>query len=243
MQPTGRNDTHSSALIAEKKDHQQLKLVGIDIAADILRIFASCFERRNILVMIERPGEEPQQNGEFVSACAVAINSNAVASFKSMPRFADGRGLTFGIGSEQQMLTFPNIGVNVLLDECTESNIHAAIDKTAPLLGRNMTPHDRIPIVTRMSLDTGTVSLNGLTLNLGHGGMAVRLRRATDLPRRVRITWSLQGANQISLEATPRWHSGRTVGLQYVSAAPDALKKWLRTYSVRLAVTPVIPHR
>lgn len=238
---TARNGAHPSALRPEKKDHLQLRLIGIDISSEILHSFASCFEQRNISVRIDSPGKSRQQ--EFVSACAVAINGEAIARLKSIPPFADDRGLTFGIGSEQKMLTFPDLSVNVLLDDCTESTIRAAIDKTAPLLGRPMTPHDRIPIVTRMNLDTESVSLNGLTLNVGHGGMAVRLRRAMDLPQRVRITCSLPGANPISLDATPRWHSGRTVGLQYVSAPPDVLKKWLGTYSARLSVTPVMTHR
>jgi hypothetical protein len=71
----------------------------------------------------------------------------------------------------------------------------------------------------------------------------VRLRRVTELPQRLRLSWTLQGTGSIALDATPRWNSGRMVGLQYLSPAPNVLKRWIRTYSNRLGVTPVTKKR
>jgi hypothetical protein len=73
--------------------------------------------------------------------------------------------------------------------------------------------------------------------------MAVRLRQMIELPQRIRLIWSLHDTDSISLDATPRWNSGRMVGLQYLSAAPNLLERWIRTYSNRLGVTAVTSPR
>jgi len=213
------------------------------VSGDKILKFASYFEQRNISVTIGSSDTKLAPRGAFVNACAVAINHTAIAALKTFPQIAGGRGLIFGVGSEQEMLGFPDLGINVLLEQCVDTEIRAAVDKTTPLICRRVTLSDRIPIVTRVTLDTGTVSLNGLTVNVGSGGMAVRLRRTIELPQRVRLTWRLHDTDSISLDATPRWNSGRMVGLQYLSTAPKLLKRWIRTYSNRLGVTAVTSPR
>jgi hypothetical protein len=238
VKPSAANGTSLSSF-ADKQHRRALRLFGIEVSADKIQKFASYFEQRNISVTITSSDSELTHNGEFVNACAVAINQKAIAALKAFPQFVDGRGLIFGVGSEQQILGLPDLRINVLLEQCADTEIRAAVDKTAPLIFRRVTLRDRIPIVTRVTLDTGTIALNGLTVNVGCGGMAVRLRRTIELPQRIRLTWSLHDADPISLEAAPRWHSGRMVGLQYVSTPPNILKKWIRTYSNCLGVTAV----
>ncbi|HWC16331.1 MAG TPA: PilZ domain-containing protein [Terriglobales bacterium] len=158
---------------------------------------------------------------------------------RTVRTIADRHTLTFGVGTEYQLLSIPDLQLNALIDECTEMAIRTVVAKTAPFIRGSATLQDRIPLVTAAKVDTGSVSLNGFTLNLGSGGMAVRLRRDADLPATVRITCSLPGIDSISLDATPRWNSGRTVGLQYASTAPAMLMNWIRNYSARLRVTSV----
>lgn len=241
-EPAATNGIHLSSA-AGKRHPRALRLFGIEVSADKIQKFASYFEQRNISVTIGSCDPKLTDNGEFVNACAVAINHTAIAALKTFPQVVDGRGLIFGVGSEQQILGVPDLGINVLLEQCADTEIRAAVDKTVPLICRRVTLSDRIPIVTRVTLDTGTVTLNGLTVNVGCGGMAVRLRRTIELPQRVRLTWSLHDTDSISLDATPRWNSGRMVGLQYLSPTPNLLKKWIRTYSNRLGVTAVTSPR
>ena len=242
--PSAASDRHhSSSLAADKQHRRALRLFGVEVSTDKIQKFANYFEERNISVTIGSSDTGQTQNGEFVNACAIAINHKAIAELRAFPQFVDGRGLIFGVGSEQQMLGFPDLGISVLLEQCADTEIRTAVDKTAPLICRRVTLRDRIPIVTRVTLDTGSVSLNGLAVNVGCGGMAVRLRRTIELPQRVRLTWRLHDTDSISLDATPRWNSGRMVGLQYLSPAPNLLKKWIRTYSNRLGVTAVTSPR
>jgi PilZ domain-containing protein len=234
---------HSSSLSADEQHRRALRLFGIEVSTHKIRKFANYFEQRNISVTIGSSDTGQTQNGEFVNACAVAINHTAIGALKTFPQVFGGHGLIFGVGSEQQMLGFPDLGINVLLEQCVDTEIRAAVEKTAPLICHRLTLNDRIPLVTRVTLDTGTVSLIGLTVNVGCGGMAVRLRRTIELPQRVRLTWSLHDRDSISLDATPRWNSGRLIGLQYLSAPSNLLKKWIRTYSTRLGVTAVTSPR
>lgn len=216
-----------------------LRLIGFQISADDLHRFANCFQNHNISVLAQSPSTKRPGAAELVSACVVALKPDAIQAMRRVTRAAEGNTLLFGVGSESQLLGFPDLRLNALIDECTESAVRAAVDKTAPFVRGSATTHDRIPIVTAAKVDVGTVSLNAFTLNLGCGGMAVRLRRNADLPARVRLTWSLPGIDSLSVEATPRWNSGRTVGLQYVSTAPSVLLDWIRTYAARLRVTSV----
>lgn len=228
-----------TAAVDKERFTPLLRLVGLEIPEPALRAFARSFEKHEITVVIDSPASEAANGPGFVKACAVALSGNGMKALKRFPEFAAGHGLTFGIGSESQVLSFRDLQLSVLIDECTETTIRAAVDKTAPFLRRDATMYDRIPLATAASLDTGTVSLNAFTVNVGCGGMAVRLRRAADLPARVRVAWTLPGSNPISLDATPRWTSGRTVGLQYVTTAPAPLNDWIRTYSSRLRITSV----
>lgn len=230
-----RNGRVSSGVRDKKDASPWLKLTGFEIPSDELRRFACCFENHNIAVI----AESRLKKTELVNACVVALKLEAVKAMRDMMDAAQGHGLIFGVGSEYQLLSFPDLRLNALLDECTESAIRAAVDKTAPFVRGSATAHDRIPFVTAAKVDIGTVSLNGFTLNLGCGGMAMRLRRDADLPATVRVKWSLPGIDSLSIDATPRWNSGRTVGLQYVSTAPAVLLNWIRSYSARLRVTSV----
>ena len=229
---------HLSSLRDNKDLLPQVRLVGFEVAPDALRCFADCFQKHSISV-VEPASEKQRRDAEFVSCYLVALNSEAVGSMRAVRNSPDGCGLTIGVGSEYQLLSFPDLQLNALIDECTESTIRTVVAKTVPFVRGNATMQDRIPLVTAAKVDGGTVSLNGFTLNLGSGGMALRLRRDTDLPASVRVTWSLPGLGSISVEASPRWNSGRTVGLQYVSTASALLLNWIRTYSARLRVTLV----
>ena len=217
----------------------KLRLFGIDISADTLQDFATCFENRGMRVSGES-AEQSMPRQSFVNACVLALNGDSIKKLSASKEFADGHGFIFGIGSDQQILSFPNFHVNILLREPTQTTIHAAVEKSSSVLCRRVTVHDRIPIATKAIVSTGAVALNGVTLNIGCGGIAVRLRRAIDLPRLVSITWDLPGSPSISLDAEPRWSSGPIVGFRFVSRSPAALKCWIHNYSARLGVTSVI---
>ena len=230
----------ASSAIRDKKDAPpSVRLTGFDISSDGLHRFSTCFEKHNISVVAESRSRKRADAAELVSAYVVALNPEAIKAMRGVARIAEGGALIFGVGSEYQLLGFPDLRLNALISECTDSAVRAAVDKTAPFVRGSATAHDRIPIVTSVKVDIGSVSLSGFTLNLGCGGMALRLRRDADLPATVRVTWSLPGIDSLSLDATPRWNSGRTVGLQYVSAAPEVLLDWIHTYSRRLRVTSV----
>ena len=234
-----RNGRASSAMRDKKDATPWLRLAGFDISSDQLHRFASCFQNHNISVAPELRSRKKGDAAELVSAYVVALNLEAIKALRGAASVAEGHALIFGVGSEYQLLGFPELRLNALIDECTESAVRAAVDKTAPFVRGSATAHDRIPIVTSAKVDIGTVSLSGFTLNLGCGGMALRLRRDVDLPATVRVSWSLPGIDSLAVEATPRWNSGRTVGLQYVATAPAVLLHWIRTYSARLRVTSV----
>ena len=74
--------------------------------------------------------------------------------------------------------------------------------------------------------------MTGITKNVGYGGMAVRLLRNADVPQEIRVHFVLPYAGSFSLAASPRWYSGRLVGLRFQPSAQEkALRQWLQDYS------------
>ena len=227
-------DAPLSSTIKIPRFPARLNLSGVEVSANILRSFEQWFKTRKISVLITTdPG--PQANSQpAINACVVSIKRSALLELKKLQWFASGKGLLYGIGGADEVSEFPDLRLNVLLENSMESSIRAAVDRTAALVSRRSTVHDRVPIVAGVTLDTGTRLLTGLTVNVGCGGMAVRLHQSSELPTQLTTIWKLPGIPPLSLLATPRWNSGRVVGLQFLSHTPDALKHWISSYSARL---------
>lgn len=219
---------------AKQKSPARLNLSGIEIPLNVLRTFAQWFQTRNISVAITSAPQERVNGKGVLNACVVSVTSNTVEELNKYRWLASGKGLLYGIGDVDQVSEFPDLRLNVLLENSVESSIRAAVDSTAALVCRRSSVHDRVPIVTGVTLDTGSRLLAGVTVNVGCGGMAVRLRQTSVLPRQLTAIWKLPGMLPLSLLATPRWNSGRVVGLQFVSKTPQLLKRWIATYSSRL---------
>jgi hypothetical protein len=211
----------------------RLNLSGVEVSATILRSFEQWFKTRKISVSTTDPSRQANSQ-PAINACVVSIKRSALLELRKLQWFATGEGLLYGIGDADEVSEFPDLRLNVLLENSMESSIRAAVDRTAALVSRRSTVHDRVPIVAGVTIDTATRLLTGLTVNVGCGGMAVRLHQSSELPRQLTTIWKLPGIPPLSLLATPRWNSGRVVGLQFVSHTPDALKHWISTYSARL---------
>ena len=164
--------------------------------------------------------------------CA-APGRNRCKGLKRSPWFMPRRTVVYGIGGAKETTRFVELGINALLETGSDASIRAAVEATQSLLSRGVGACGRVPIVTLVTIDAEGRTLTAITKNVGYGGMAVRLVRNAALPQEIRVHFVLPYAGSFSLVASPRWYSGRLVGLRFQpSVQEEALRRWVHDYSL-----------
>lgn len=213
--------------------NRQFTLAGFKVDRKLLVGFADSFERLNasILTVHLRSGQSDEHRE--INACVLPLAETAVAGLKKSPWFVPRRTVIYGIGGAKEATKFVELGINALLGTASDASIRAAVEATQFLLSRGVGACGRVPIATPVRIDAEGRTLTGITKNVGYGGMAVRLLRNADLPQEIGMHFVLPYAGSFSLIASPRWYSGRLVGLRFQpSAQEEALKRWVNDYSL-----------
>lgn len=213
--------------------NRQFTLAGFKVEPKLLVGFADSFERLNASILTVHLRSGQSDGYRKINACVLPLAGVAVAGLKNSPWFVPRRTVVYGIGGAKEATRFVELGINALLESGSDSSIRAAVEATQSLLSRGVGECGRVPIATLVRIDAEGRTLTGITKNVGYGGMAVRLLRNADLPREIRLHFILPYAGSFSLAASPRWYSGRLVGLRFQpSVQEDALKQWVKDYSL-----------
>jgi hypothetical protein len=208
-------------------------LAGFKVGHKLLVGFADSFERlnANILTVHFRSGESIDHRE--INGCVLPLGEAAVAWLKKSPWFRPRRTVVYGIGGAKEAKWFVALGINALLENSSDASIRLAVEATQSLLSRGVGEYGRVPIATLVTIDAQGKTLTGITKNVGYGGMAVRLLRNVALPQEITVKFILPYATMFSLAASPRWYSGRLVGLRFqASVQEEALRRWVRDYSL-----------
>jgi hypothetical protein len=212
--------------------HRPFTLAGLKVERKLLVGFADSFESLNtsILTVHLRSGQNPKSE---INACVLPLGETPVAWLIKSPWFLPRRTVVYGIGGAREAIRFVAVGINALLETSSDASIRAAVEATQSLLSRGIGECGRVPIATLVRIEALGRALTGITKNVGYGGMAVRLFRNVSLPQEITVTFVLPYAGSFSLEASPRWYSGRLVGLRFqTSVQEEALRLWVRDYSL-----------
>jgi hypothetical protein len=211
---------------------QCIPLAGLALGPRLLTKFADSFKAFNFEVRLVNVASANGHSQSSVVACLLPLNEKAVASLRKSKWFMPGRTLVYGIGSWRAAAQFCDVGINALIERPSDLNFRTAISMTQSVIGRGIGTHTRVPIVTRVTIQTGALEVTGLTRNIGPGGMALTLARSVSLPEVVQARFSLPGGHELSLSASPRWYSGLVVGLCHQSSdSRKLLEKWIDQYS------------
>jgi hypothetical protein len=208
-------------------------LAGFKVDPKLLVDFADSFERLNasILTVHFRSGESIDHRE--INGCVLPLSESAVAWLKKSPWFRPRRTVVYGIGGPRQAKWFVTLGINALLENSSDTSIRLAVEATQSLLSRGIGECGRVPIATCVKIDAQGKTLTGITKNVGYGGMAVYLFRNVALPQEITVKFILPYATTFSLAASPRWYSGRLVGLRFqASVREEALKRWVHDYAL-----------
>jgi PilZ domain len=214
----------------DKEEGRHLTLAGLEIDSSLLLEFVESFKAFNLDV---RPLETPFTSHEgVITACVLPLNQTAVSSLRRSVWFWPRRTLLYGIGDWNEAARFCDIGINALLETTTALSFRTAVFATRSVIARGIGAYARVPIVTAVRIKAEGMAANGISRNVGQGGMAVELSRSISLPDEISLDFSLPGARHFSLSASPRWYSGRLVGLRFQpSKSEKILKKWIGEYS------------
>ncbi len=194
--------------------------------------FSDSFERLNASILTVHLRSGQNDGHREINACVLPLAGTAVAGLKNSTWFVPRRTVIYGIGGAKEATRFVELGINALLETGSDSSIRAAVEATQSLLSRGVGACGRVPIATLVRIDAEGRTLAGITKNVGYGGMAVRLLRNADLPQDIALHFILPYAGSFSLAASPRWYSGRLVGLRFQPSGQEALKRWVKDYSL-----------
>jgi len=212
---------------------QKLTLAGIQVNRKLLVSFAESFKRCDVTILTVplRPGQSSEIRE--IIACVLPLNEAAVGWLTRSSWFLPRRTVIYGIGGFKQLTQFVDLGINALLENSSDLSVQVAVAATQPLLSRGIGECARVPIAIPVRIEAeGRVSA-GITKNVGYGGMAVKLFRNVAIPQNVALSFVLPGAGLLSLSASPRWYSGRLVGLRFQpSVHGKTLSQWVHEYSL-----------
>jgi hypothetical protein len=212
---------------------QKLTLAGIHVNRSLLLRFAESFNRCDVTIhTVPLQAGQSNQNRK-INACVLPLNEIAVGWLKKSSWFLPRRTMIYGIGGLKELTRFVDLGINVLLETGSYLSIQAAVAATQPLLSRGIGTCTRVPIAMPVKIEAEGRVLAGITKNVGSSGMAVRLFRNVAIPQNVALSFVLPGAGLLSLSASPRWYSGRLVGLRFQpSVHGKTLSQWVHEYSL-----------
>ncbi len=222
--------TETSARVPKNR---QFTLAGFKVDPKLLLGFVDSFERLNASILAVHLRTGQSDDHRHINACVLPLDETAVAALKRSAWFLPRRTVVYGIGGAKEATRFVELGINALLQTASDASVRAAVEATQSLLSRGVGACGRVPIATLVRIDAERRTLTGITKNVGSGGMAVRLLRNADLPEEMGLHFVLPHAGSFSLTASPRWYSGRLVGLRFQpSAEEEALKRWVKDYSL-----------
>lgn len=213
-------------------NNHQFTLVGFKVDRKLLLDFADSFERFNASVLTVHLGTGQRCNYREINACVLPLGETAVSWLKKTPWFTPRRTVVYGLGGTREATRFVALGINALLETRSNASIRAAVEATQSLISRGIGAYGRVPITIPVRIAAQGKTLTGITKNVGYGGMAVRLLRNVALPQEITVSFQLPYASSFSLAASPRWYSGRVVGLRFeASLYQEALRRWVHDFS------------
>jgi hypothetical protein len=210
----------------------RVTLAGLEVNSKLLLKFAESFKAFNFDVRPVVMKSASTRQAGTITACVLPLNPTAVACLRKSGWFLPRRTLLYGIGDWSDAVQFCDLGINALLERTTDLSFRAAVSNTRSVIAHGIGEYARVPIVIAVMIKAEGVGAKGITRNVGPGGMALTLSRSTSLPAEVQLEFSLPGARQFSLRASPRWYSGLLVGLRFQpSKSEKMLRKWISEYS------------
>jgi hypothetical protein len=222
------------AVVRRTFTNHEFTLAGVQVDRKVLASFADAFERfhaRILTVYIPAGGGSGKHRP--INACVLPLNDTAVEWLHESSWFLPRQTVVYGIGGVTEVKRFGALGINALLESSSDASIRAAVDATQSLLCRGIGACGRVPLATLVRIEAQRRTWTGITKNIGYGGMAVRLLRNTTLPHEITLNVILPYAGSLSLVASPRWYSGRLVGLRFRSTGQEkALRQWVHNYSL-----------
>ncbi len=214
-------------------ENQPFTLAGFQVSRKLLVGFADSFERLNASVLTVHLRSGKVDDYHEINACVLPLVETAVAWLKKSPWFLPRRTVVYGIGGAKEAARFVGLGINALLEASNHASIRAAVEATQSLLSGGIGVCGRVPIATPVRIDAQGRTVSGITKNVGYGGMGVRLLRNVALPHEITVNFVLPYSGSFSLAASPRWYSGRLVGLRFQpSVQEEALRQWVHDYAL-----------
>jgi hypothetical protein len=210
-----------------------LTAVALDLSPGLLATLSDAFARGNVDLVAISPKAAHERSQPPAQGCFLPLNARSVRRVAAAcSRFVPRQTMLYALGEFEDAVRFARLGINALVTPDDGLSLRAAVDTTRNLLSRTFEECSRIPMVVPVRIETHNGALEALSRNIGCGGMAVRLLRASSLPGQVSVAFELPDGPELVLVAHPRWYSGSLVGFQFrASAATATIQRWVLRYA------------
>jgi PilZ domain len=224
---------HRRNLAVRAMVRRTFTLAGVQVDRKVLASFADSFERFHARILTVHMPARGSGKHRPINACVLRLIDTAVAWLHESSWFLPRQTVVYGIGGVTEVKRFGALGINALLESSSDVSVRAAVDATQSILCRGIGACDRVPLATLVRIEADRRTWTGITKNIGCGGMAIRLLRNATLPQEITLNVILPYAGSLSLLASPRWYSGRLLGLRFQSTGHEkALRQWVHDYSL-----------
>ena len=209
-------------------------LIGVDSpTASLLR---DCFRQFGISTVVLERKDARRLTREKFEACVLALDEHAGEVLElARTSASNSRIVVYGIAAgPQDAMRWARYGINVVLDAPVDrQNALRVVRATHLLVLHELRRYVRVPVVSKVTIETGKATVVGSTVEVSAGGMSVR-GAGLELNNDVTVTFDLPGHLGITTRGKVCWVRAQDemIGIRFDVSDSRRLrvKDWIEEY-------------
>jgi len=222
----------SAAGTGPTKVGAKIALLGVDGATSA--VLTECF-RQFGMEAVAVPAHESGSVGDTYNACVVPLDAEAETVLRDIRKGSHWL-VVYGIcGSVSEALRFSKFGINAVFHTpVSKQEALQVVRGTHLLVMKELRRYVRVPLVCPVTLEAGTEVLEGSSLEISAGGMALTINGPAGAPKAVLATFTLPGYEVLAVQSVFCWirHDEGTAAIRFDPFDPGRLEvgRWIDEY-------------
>jgi len=221
--------------VAGTKTTATVALIGVDIGTSaVLRDSFKQFGIDTTEMLAEEAGRMRREKFE---ACAIPLEDSVEETLKMIRESASNQRIViYGICEKlHQAMKFSRYGINAIFTVPVErQGALRVVRATHLLVVHELRRYVRVPLVTSLTLETGTEKFTASTVEISAGGMSLHSNRKLTVPQAVQATFDLPRIGRVITRGVVCWvrRDEEMVGLRYDPEDERRLRvrEWIDDY-------------
>ncbi len=213
------------------------RVAVIHVDRDSQSMLTDCFKQFDVeCIAVDTADHISRQKFD---GCVIGVDHpNANVAFETLRKSPSNlRAVVYGLEKQPNgAAPYLRYGVSVVLREPLDRfSVVKAVRSTRALLLNEFRRYVRIPIAVHLSVDTAKGFFGTYTEEISGGGLSFKVPGNSTIPEgKVRLAFTLPGAQKLQMEATTCWHTqeDRGVGVRFEPNDPgrQVVRQWVDEY-------------